>query len=66
MLTRMVWCRSNPIQDALERTEQQLECLLGDTLVAAALVTYSGHLDLRGRSSFIEVRPRPEYFLLRL
>ncbi|KAJ1487807.1 microtubule-binding stalk of dynein motor-domain-containing protein, partial [Baffinella frigidus] len=46
--------RSNPIQDALDRTEQQLECLLGDTLVAAALVTYSGHLDLRGRSSFIE------------
>jgi hypothetical protein len=37
--------RTNPIEEAKQRYEEEEEALLGDALVAAALVTYGGCMD---------------------
>jgi len=45
---------SNPISAAKMRYEQQERCLLGDALVAAALVTYAGWMDEHTRHAFMQ------------
>lgn len=45
--------RANRLQQARERFKQKMECLLGDSLTAAAFVSFGGALGANCRDSFI-------------
>lgn len=45
--------RANRLQQARERFKQKMECLLGDSLTAAAFVSFGGALGANCRESFI-------------